>query len=91
MELPVPAGPALLVFLSGPAHGQGIRRDVLGNGGTRRDIGPLAHGHRCHQVGVAADEGIVADDAAVFFKAVVIGGDGAAAKVDTTAHVGVAT
>src|SRR5699024_3536 len=52
-------------------------------------IGALAHRHRRHQIGVAADEGVVPDGATVLLHAVVVGGDGAAAEVDPAAHVAV--
>ena len=81
VQLSPPLCPAFLVLLPGPSNGQRVRRHILGNGGARRDIGPLAHRHRCHQIGVAADEGAVPDGAAVLLHAVVVGGDGAAAEV----------
>ena len=82
--------PALLVLLPGTGHGQGIRRHILGDGGAGRNVGALAHRHRGDQVGVAADEGVVADGTAELLEPVVIGGDSAAAEVDALAYIGVA-
>ena len=89
VQLPPPFGPPLLVLLLGPGHGQRVRGHILGDGGTRRDIGTRAHSHRRHQIGVAADEGAVLNGAAVLLHAVIVGGDGAAAEVDLAAHVAV--
>ena len=42
VQLPPPFGPPLLVLLLGPGHGQRVRGHILGDGGTRRDIGTRA-------------------------------------------------
>ena len=89
VQLPPPFGPPLLVLLLGPGHGQRVRGHILGDGGTRRDIGTRAHSHRRHHIGVAADEGAVLNGAAVLLHAVIVGGDGAAAEVDMAAHIAV--
>src|SRR5690606_19225273 len=46
--------------------------------------------YRRHQLGVAADEGIVADDRLVLVGAVVVAGDRAGADVHAGAHFGIA-
>ena len=43
----------------------------------------------CNEIGVAADECIVADSCAVFFLAVIINGDNAAAEVYSASHIAV--
>ena len=62
----------------------------MADGGTGGGEGVVAHGDGGHQVGVAADEGIVADGGVVLALAIVVAGDGAAAEVAVLAHGGIA-
>src|SRR5258705_119537 len=57
-----PLGPALLVFLAGARQGEGVRRDVLGDGGAGADERAAAHTDRSDQLRVAPDEDLVLDD-----------------------------
>lgn len=56
--------PAGLIYLAGTGNGQGVAGNIVCNGGTGSNVCPVAHFYRCHQVGVAADKGAVADLAA---------------------------
>ena len=62
----------------------------MADGGTGSSKGAAAHLDRRHQVGVAADERIIADGGAVLTLAVIVAGYGAAAKVAVLAHIGIA-
>ena len=83
-------GPALYVGLAAPFDGQGSGGHILGDGAAGGGVSPVAHRHRRHQVGVAADEAVVPDGGAVLVLPVVVAGDGAAAEVAVFAHVAVA-
>ena len=78
--------PTRLRHLSGPAHGQGIRGDVLGDGAPRGHVGALPHRHRRDQGRVASDEGAGLDPGRVLVGAVVVAGDRAGSDVDLRAR-----
>ena len=80
-------GPVLLVGLARTRDGEGHGRDIIGDGGACGGVSALAHRDRRDQIGVAADEGVVADGRAVFFRAVIVDRDSAAAEVDVFAYV----
>ena len=73
--------PALFVDLPRARDAQGIGRDVVGDGGACGRVAVIAHLHGGDQVGVAADEGMVADHRAMFFFARVIYRYAAAAEI----------
>ncbi len=76
--------------LLGALNAQGTVRHIVADGGTGSSKGAAAHLDRRHQVGVAADECIIADGGAVLALAVIVAGYGAAAKVAVLAHIGIA-
>lgn len=67
--------------------GQGVFRNLLGNGAAGTDVGVGLYGYRSNQIGVAADKGIVADDGAMLFLAVVVDSDAATAHINTAADI----
>ena len=89
LALAVAFHPVGLVDLTRPCNGKLICLDVRGNGGTCRNIGIRSHIDRRHQVGIAADKGVVTHLAAEFAVAVVVDGDHAAADVDVRAEIGI--
>src|SRR4051794_24581399 len=64
--------PAFLVDLRGPGNRQRIGGDVLRHRRPGRHQGIPPDGHRRHQLHVASDEYVVADDRPVFPDAVVV-------------------
>ena len=89
MHPAAPLGPAVLVLLFGPGHRPCVLGHVFCNRGTGRNIGAGSHVHRSHQIGVATDKRIVIDGTAELLESIVVGGDGAAAEIDSAAHVGI--
>ena len=83
------AGPVPLILLAGSCDGKRHSRDVVRDGRACGNICALSHAHGRNEIGVAADEGGVFDDGAVFFRAVVVDRHGAAAEVDVLSHVAV--
>ena len=61
------ACPVLLVLLPGARNGKRHRGNVVGDGRPRGNIRALSHAHGRDEIGVAADEGVVFNDGAVFF------------------------
>ena len=61
----------------------------MADGGARSREGVVTHRDRRNQIGIAADEGIVADGGVVLALAVIVAGDGAAAEVAVLAHSGI--
>ena len=87
LALAVALHPVGLVDLTRPCNGKLIGLHIRGNGGACRDIGIRSHIDRRHQVGIAADKGVVTHLAAEFAVAVVVDSDHAAADVDVRAEI----
>ena len=83
-------GPAFEVGLAVAGDAEGLGGDILGDGAAGGGISAVAHLDGSHEVGIAANEAVVADLSAELILAVVIAGDGAAAKVAVLAHIAVA-
>ena len=99
----IPAGGGTLFFLPAEAAGEaglddrlgagdehGVLGDIPGDGGPGGGVGARPHGDGGDQVGITAEEGIVADGGAEFFLAVKIGDGHAAAEIHPAAAVGIA-
>ena len=82
-------GPVLLVLLPGPGDGEGHGRDVVGDGGACGDVRTVPDRDGRDEVRVAADEGVIPDGGAVFFRAVIVDRHGAAAEVAVPADIAV--
>ena len=83
-------GPAVQIGLALPGDAQRLRGHVFGDGAAGGRVGSVADLDRSHQIGVAADEAVIADGGAELILAVVVAGDGAAAEVAVLAHIAVA-
>ena len=83
-------GPAVEVGLALAGDAKCLRGHVFGDGAAGGGVGSVADGDGGHEVGVAADEAVVANGRAELILAVVVAGDGAAAEVAVLAHVAVA-
>src|SRR5262249_28589615 len=73
--LPVREG----ALLAGAADGEGVFRRVLGDGAAGGDVGAAADDDGGDELGVGADEDVVADEGGVLVDAVVVAGDDAGA------------
>src|SRR6266403_6329837 len=78
---PALRGPACFISLTAARDSQGIRWDVFGDRGTRRDIRPIADSNRRNQRGIASDKNFVADVRRKFVEAVVVAGNRTSADV----------
>src|SRR5205807_1112387 len=83
-------GPTFLYSLAAAAEGQRVCGNVIGNGGTGSDVGPLIDSDGRYQCGITADEGSIFNDGYVFGHAIVVAGDGAGAHVYVRANFCVA-
>ena len=72
--------PALQIGLALPGDAQRLCGHILSDGAAGGGVGTVAHLDRGHKVGVAADEAVVPDGGAELVLAVVVAGDGAAAR-----------
>ena len=83
-------GPAVEVGLALAGDAKCLRGHVFGDGAAGGGVGSVADGDGGHEVGVAADEAVVANGRAELILAVIVAGDGAAAEVAVFAHIAVA-
>ena len=73
--------PALDICLTGPCHGQCPGRYIFCNGGAGGCEGSLSYVHRCYQICIAADKGMVIYFAAMLFLSVEIDSHCTAAEI----------
>src|SRR6267142_5300988 len=78
---PAPRGPAGFIGLTAACDSQGVRGNVVGDRGTRGDIGAIADSNGGNQRGITSDKNFVADVRREFVEAVVVAGDRASADV----------
>ena len=83
-------GPAFDVLLLSTSNTQSVFWYFLGDGAACADIGVGLNSYGRYQIGVAAHKGIVADDGAMLFLAIVVNSDAAAAHVNAAADIAVA-
>ena len=76
-------GPAGFGDLAGAAKGEGVWRDVVGDGASGGDVGAFADYYGGDEGGVGADEAAIADGGEIFMNAIVVAGDDSGADVDS--------
>src|SRR5690348_14106887 len=74
-------GPPFFHNLAGAAQGQGIGRDIFGDGGGGGHVRTLSNTNRRNQNAVAAYEHAIFDNGLVLVHAVVVAGDGSGADI----------
>ena len=82
--------PAFNILLFGAGNAKCVLRHLFGNGGACAYISTFADGNRRNKVAVAADKSVVANSGAVFFLAVIVNHNAAAANIYAAADIGIA-
>ena len=84
------AGQTRLDGLLGAGDEHGVLGDIPGDGGPGGGVGAGPDGDGGDEIGIAAEEGVIADGGAELFLAVKIGDGHAAAEIHPAAAVGIA-
>src|SRR5262249_9018044 len=89
-ELAVFFGPAVFHRLLAAGDRETILGHVAGDDAARRDIGTIAHRHRCYERGIRSDKDVGPNLGVMLLKAVIVAGDGAGADIAARPHARIA-
>ena len=83
------AGKPRLDDLLGAGNQHGVLGNISGDGSAGGGVGACADGNGGDQIGIAAEEGMIADGGTEFFSAVKVGDGDAASEIDAAAAIGI--